>query len=90
MGAGLLHLWEVDGDVVVADEQTDATTIQTSFACEKEGLGKVTLTVSKPSGLVSTVSSDIQCTGAYDTCETDRPPCESCIPDNPPEDKERS
>lgn len=91
VGAGLLNLWAADGVFIVADEQTNTTAIQTSFACQREGIGKVVLVVSKPSGYTSTVSSDIQCTGVYEGSDTDRQePCEFCLPDspyNPPEDK---
>jgi hypothetical protein len=65
IGVDFLYAWEADGVIVVADEQTDANKPATSFVCSEPGLGKLTLTVSKPSGASSTIARDIVCSGTH-------------------------
>jgi hypothetical protein len=54
-----------------------------TFACNAIGTGEVTLNVGKIGGLTASISTDVVCTGIYETPILEEP-CPDCIPIDPP------
>jgi hypothetical protein len=83
VSGGFVYAWAADGGIVIADDLTEQGNSISTFACNAIGTGEVTLNVGKIGGLTASISTDVVCTGIYETPILEEP-CPDCIPIDPP------